>query len=245
MLFNDISSQKRRGLYLALGICLFAVVAASYTTYNSIQNKNIISRSVVQNAQNPQPESTEFANPNTNSHEQIELLAPDTDDLDETADNTGVAKEVMAQGLDNTEVGCPIDDPEITKKFSQKHVHDTQYNDWRTHPEINIIPKNWKQINPENTANKLGDPVCHVNSVADGSVIRIGANNVIIDHKIDGKSVITNYANITKISVKKGQNVDKNTKLGLLSRPCLLFSMKENNKFIDPTNIISNLAPDA
>ena len=130
------------------------------------------------------------------------------------------------KALVHNAVRTPLDYMHVTSPFGK-----------RIHP----ISRTWKMHNGMDLRGKVGTPVY---AVAAGRVISAGWNKgngkeVRIQHN----DMMTHYAHLSKVYVRKGQVVKKGTKIGAVGNtgysagPHLHFGLQKNGKWINPKNL--------
>lgn len=129
-----------------------------------------------------------------------DILYADNEKLEKKIKEYGL-KEKMTTNVNKTLWDNPVNNPKISSPYG-----------WRTHP----IQNTKKHHNGVDIAIPQGTSV---KAQAEGVVEYAGlaggyGNLIIINHgKINGKEIKTKYAHLSKINIKKGDKVGKNTEI--------------------------------
>jgi murein DD-endopeptidase MepM/ murein hydrolase activator NlpD len=121
-------SWNMTGVYVAIGICLVAVAAASWTTFRSISST--LSSTIPDTSESQLAEQTETTVSGVTESDETEALA-DTEETEEAAD---VQPETTAANTTPTSFCLPLENTAVTKSFSGSElVYSQTLKDWRTH----------------------------------------------------------------------------------------------------------------
>ncbi len=240
---DENSLLKSKGFIAAMSICLIAVGAAAWVAVSNgspeIAQTLTGKADTSSQADAPAPiESTAQTQSAATSSQQNRPSVSSAETVSKA--QTQTPAESVAQNEQTVAVVTPEASffvmpltGEIIKSFStEKLQYSMTYGDYRIHAGIDI-------------AGTLG---CDINSAGDGTVISVTEDKALgkivkINH---GNGIIADYCGLAETTVKSGDTVKANQKIGILGEiPCeaieavhLHFCVTKDDIVIDPMNII-------
>jgi murein DD-endopeptidase MepM/ murein hydrolase activator NlpD len=227
------SDRKNRGFYIALGVCLIAVGAAAWTTYDSVTDytapqtdvrseaakaNNTVSGIFITEPQLPDPASAEPA-------AEVQSTAPSAAPAESEPAVQTEAKPAAAVSY-----SAPVSG-EVLQPFSKKAVYNKTLGDYRAHTGVDL-----KAAAGERVA-----------AIADGVVtsVRSGGeagNSVLVKHG----DLEAWYCGLDQISVQEGQNVAQGQQLGTVGvnpseaseESHLHFAVIKDGQYLDPMTLL-------
>lgn len=232
-LSNKKSGKSNRGFYIALGVCLIAVGAAAWTTYDSVTKYT----TPVASSQNEAKKTndtvsgifvTESSKPASSAPAPSSVpSAPSSSKPASPASSKPTAKPTAA-GAET--FSLPVSG-KVTQGFSKQPVFCKTLGDYRAHTGVDLSAKTGE----------------NVKSVADGVVEKvsndgINGNTVVIKHG----SIEASYCGLNRMLVKEKQSVTRGQQIGTIgvdpmeseSGPHLRLVMTENGQYIDPMTVL-------
>lgn len=232
MNFSSKSSGKSsKGFYIALGVCLIAVGAAAWTTYDSVTNnmepQASSSQAQAQNANNTVSgifvtESSEPA-----SSASVSSAPASSAPVSSAVSSKPAAKQTAAQG---TVFSMPVSG-KVTQGFSKVPVFCKTLGDYRAHTGVDLSAKTGEAVK----------------AVAEGVVTKvsndgINGNTIVIKHG----SIEASYCGLDKMLVKEKQSVKRGQQIGTVGvdpmesaeGPHLRLVMTKNGQYIDPMSVL-------
>lgn len=230
-------SKKNRNFYIALTLCVAAVSAAGWSTYQSV--KNFLSPvGVNSKAKHIDPQKSEKHKP---------IIEPEKSEISTNNQNAESKRKSQAASIGTEETKSVSAEPEsnliiypstknIIKEFSGDNpVYSKTFSDWRTHQGTDF----------------RAEEGSIVKSITDGTVIDITNDSVygttvIINHSPGFTAYYCGLGDNT--IVKKGQEIRtgddigsiKNVPCEILDEPHLHLMISKDNKFIDPILILDS-----
>ena len=245
---RGISKNKKRGksFYVALGICLLAVLVAISSTYTSFKylqksaNKDDFSANSTRNIL---PKVTGLSKDDENfkgAKKYKEIVNGDKANPSEIKENLnppGTKEEAIpTKGQAVGTIILPAG-KKLTKKYSgESPVYSKTFNDWRMHNGVDFnLP--------------LGEKVL---AITDGTVKDIYEDpmlgtTVVIDHEGDFTAIYSGLGKTTMVNV--GDNVENGAEIGSIGDlPCetldgehLHLSVKRGDTYIDPLEVLGKI----
>ena len=245
---NDHKVKTKRGksFYIALGICLMAIILAIYSSYTSI--KRIVSPEEETSFSITKPSDILPKDQTDTDLEQSENFKDIKKYKDITNNNfkNETQKEEMANALEpdvikaNTETFGTIVLPagnKISKKYSGENpVYSKTFNDWRIHNGTDFnLPKGEKVV-----------------SLTDGIVKDIYSDPIygttmVIEHSGDFTAFYSGLGKTTMVNI--GDKVENGTEIGTigslpgetLDGDHLHLSIKKGDMYVDPLEILGKV----
>ena len=234
---NKKSGKSNKGFYIALGVCLIAVGAAAWTTYDSVtsySNPQASSLAGTQKTNNTVSgvfvtESSEPASRASVSSAAAASSAPASSapNASSAVSSKPAAKQTQA---DETAFSLPVSG-KVTQSFSEQPVFCKTLGDYRAHPGVDLSAKTGEAVK----------------SAADGTVLKvsndgINGNTVVIRHG----SIEASYCGLDKMTVKEKQSVTRGQQIGTVGvdpmesaeGPHLRLMMTKSGTYLDPMSVL-------
>ncbi|MDO4504361.1 MAG: M23 family metallopeptidase [Clostridia bacterium] len=237
-------TKKNKNFYIAIAICVTAISAAAWSTYESL--KSVIVPNHSENELKSPPNALHnFKSKSEVSTNENNSLANEKNAIPfskQKSKNNSVSKnDTENEDLQQVSVSTqeqktvyPIGE-KIVKEFSDgKPVYSETMKDWRSHNGIDF----------------QAEKDCRVKSVADGLIKDIYDDpsygiTIVIEHIGQFTAIYSGLSD--KIFVKKGDKVGVSQEIGsidkvpceMLETPHLHFSVLKDGKYIDPSTIFS------
>ena len=229
------NGKSNKGFYIALGVCLIAVGAAAWTTYDSVSNYTTPQTKTQSEAKKTNNTVsgifvTESAKPASSvpaSSVKPVSSAPASSAPASSAPAKSAAKQTTAE---TASFSFPVSGS-VTQGFSKKPVFCKTMGDYRAHPGTDLSA----------TAGE------NVKSAADGVVTKVSndglnGNTIVVKHG----SVEAWYCGLNKMTVKEKQNVTRGQQIGTVGvdplesgeGPHLRLIMKQDGQYIDPMSVL-------
>lgn len=233
-----------KGFYITLAVCLAAVGASAFFALS--RTRDYLAKDQTLDLSSAVISANEWGFPKSanNTKEDVTMSSEPSQSSSYTSSSSKksrkTSKATAARSNSEKQQTISLAMPfsgEITNKFSNGElVKSETLGDWRTHDGIDISAKS-------------GTPV---KAAADGTVTDITDDTiwgvtVTIDHK---NGYTASYSGLTSsVNVKKGQDVKLGDVIGAVGETALCelkqgphvhFSVKYEDKFIDPESIIKN-----
>ena len=235
MNLSSKKSGKNKGFYIALGVCLIAVGAAAWTTYDSVTNyttPKAASQNETKKTNNPvsgifvteSSEPASSAQVSSAAASSQPVSAPEVSQPSSskpTAKPTGAGAETFA---------LPVSG-KVSQGFSKQPVFCKTLGDYRAHPGVDLSAKTGEAVK----------------SSADGTVTKvsndgINGNTVVIKHG----SIEASYCGLDKMLVKEKQTVTRGQQIGTVGidpmesdeGPHLRFVMTRDGQYLDPMTVL-------
>jgi murein DD-endopeptidase MepM/ murein hydrolase activator NlpD len=240
--FSSKSSGKSsKGFYIALGVCLIAVGAAAWTTYDSVTNnmepQASSSQAQAQNANNTvsgifvtessEPASSASVSSAPASSAPVSSAPASSAPASSAVSSKPAAKQTAAQG---TVFSMPVSG-KVTQGFSKVPVFCKTLGDYRAHTGVDLSAKTGEAVK----------------AVAEGVVTKvsndgINGNTIVIKHG----SIEASYCGLDKMLVKEKQSVKRGQQIGTVGvdpmesaeGPHLRLVMTKNGQYIDPMSVL-------
>lgn len=240
---NNMSKEKKRSFYVALGICLMAVIIASFVTYNNVKNyvlKESLSKQSMEIGQ-------KFKNDENKPLKEQEYYEKSLDSSKDCKEN---GKKANVTSSKKNEVDVPVKAQKagsivypsesrcVLKNYSGDNpVFSRTFNDWRTHRGVDISMEKGdvvKSITNGTVKNFLEDPIL--------------GNTIEIEHE-GGFTAF--YSGLSKeFSINLGDKVESGQEIGKLDVVPgesedgyhLHLAIKKADKFIDPMEVLGKVS---
>lgn len=218
---SNRNSKKNRGFYIALGVCLIAVGAAAWTTYDSVTKYTEPQSSVESKAEEANDTvSGIFVNDVSSAPAVSSSPASAVSSKTETKQTAAAANTFT----------MPVSG-KVSLAFSKKPVFNKTLEDYRAHTGVDLSAKTGEAVK----------------ACADGVVTKVAnddrnGNTIVIKHG----SIEASYCGLDKMLVKEKQTVKRGEKIGTvgvdptesLDSPHLHLIMKQNGEYIDPMTVL-------
>lgn len=220
------NGKSNKGFYVALGVCLIAVGAAAWTTYDSVSHYSAPQKTQSEAARTNNTVSGIFASEPSHSAAPASSAKPAPAKPASSAPAVSV-KETAAKAQTYVR---PVSG-KILQQFSKKPVFSKTLGDYRAHTGVDLSAQKNETVK----------------AVADGVVAKVSnndqyGNTVVVQHG----SIETWYCGLNKMSVKEKQTVKQGTQLGTIGvdpmendeGPHLHLIMKQSGQYVDPMSIL-------
>ena len=226
------NGKNNKGFYIALGVCLIAVGAAAWTTYDSVTNYTTPQKTESQAKTTNNTVSGIFVNDSSRpaSSAQVSSAKPASSTPASSAPAVSSKQETRQTEADAQTFSFPVSG-QVTQKFSKQPVFCKTLGDYRAHPGVDLSAKTGEAVK----------------AVADGVVTKvandgINGNIIVITHG----SIEATYCALDKMMVKEKQTVKRGDQIGTvgvdpmesLDSPHLRLIMKQNGQYIDPMTVL-------
>lgn len=236
MNLSSKKSGKNKGFYIALGVCLIAVGAAAWTTYDSVTNyttpqtpaqseakktNNTVSGIFITESSSPASSAPVSSAPVSSAPVSSAPKAVSS------APSKPAAKPTAAQA---DTFSFPVSG-KVSQNFSKQPVFCKTLGDYRAHPGVDLSAKSGEAVK----------------SAADGVVKEVAndglnGNTIVIQHG----SIETSYCGLNKMLVKEKQTVTHGQQIGTVgidpmesdNGPHLRLIMKKDGQYIDPMTVL-------
>lgn len=215
------NGKNSKGFYIALGVCLIAVGAAAWTTYDSV---------------------TQYSKPQSAAESKAQKTNDTVSGIFVTGSSKPVSSAPASSAPDSSKpevkqtegdaltFSLPVSG-QVTQAFSKKPVYFKTLGDYRAHPSVDLSAK-------------AGEAV---KSAADGVVAKcaddgINGNTVVITYG----TIEATYCGLDKMQVKEKQTVKRGDQIGTVGvdpmesqeATHLRLIMKQNGQYIDPMTVL-------
>ncbi len=238
---NPKEKNKKKGahFYAALGICILAVGVAAYTTYDSIKrfagsDDDVITSKTQQRYKVQNNNSAENDAKNASNKAKIIDKSLDKSRIKSQTDPTSDSQDVVSTNAESSGVIVYPTSKNIIKNFSGENpVFSKTLNDWRIHKGIDLAAEQGSKIK----------------AITNGKVKEIYndalyGTTMVIEHDGGFSAYYSGLGETTMVNVddkvESGQEI-----ASINSIPCesadgyhLHLSIKKDDKFIDPTEIL-------
>lgn len=238
---NPKEKNKKKGahFYAALGICILAVGVAAYTTYDSIKrfagsDDDVITSKTQQRYKVQNNNSAENDAKNASNKAKIIDKNLDKSRIKSQTDTTSDSQDVVSTNAESSGVIVYPTSKNIIKNFSGENpVFSKTLNDWRIHKGIDLAAEQGSKIK----------------AITNGKVKEIYndalyGTTMVIEHDGGFSAYYSGLGETTMVNVddkvESGQEI-----ASINSIPCesadgyhLHLSIKKDDKFIDPTEIL-------
>lgn len=222
------NSKKNKGFYIALGVCLIAVGAAAWTTYDSVTNYTAPQSSADSKAKKTN-DTVSGIFVNDSSSAQVSS-APVSSSPASSAAAVSSKQETKPTAAEASTFTMPVSG-KVTQPFSKQPVFCQTLGDYRAHPGVDLSAATGQAVK----------------ACADGVVTKVAndglnGNTVVITHG----TIEATYCGLDKMQVKEKQNVKQGDQIGTvgvdpmesLESPHLRLIMKQNGQYIDPMTVL-------
>ncbi len=234
-LSNKKGGKGSKGFYIALGVCLIAVGAAAWTTYDSVTNYTTPSASSQNETKKTNDtvsgifvtESSEPVSSAPVSSAAPVSQAPSSSKPVPPASSKPAAKPAAAQAQT---FSLPVSG-KVSQGFSKEAVFCKTLGDYRAHPGVDLSAKTGEAVK----------------SAADGIVEKVAndgvnGNTVVVKHG----SIETSYCGLDKMLVKEKQSIKCGQQIGTVGvdpmeseeGPHLRLVMTKDGQYIDPMTVL-------
>ncbi len=225
------NGKNNKGFYIALGVCLIAVGAAAWTTYDSVTNYTTPQTAQSQAKKTNNTVSGIFVNDSSRpaSSAQVSSAKP-ASSVPASSAPASSKQEVQQTEASAQTFSFPVSG-QVTQKFSKQPVFCKTLGDYRAHPGVDLSAKTGEAVK----------------AVADGVVTKVAndgidGNIIVITHG----SIEATYCALDKMMVKEKQTVKRGDQIGTvgvdpmesLDSPHLRLIMKQNGQYIDPMTVL-------
>jgi murein DD-endopeptidase MepM/ murein hydrolase activator NlpD len=227
---NKRNSKNNRGFYIALGVCLIAVGAAAWTTYDSVTNYTAPQSSVESKAKATNDTVSGIFVDDTSSAP-VSSAKPVSSSPASSAAAVVSSKAETKQTAANANTFTMPVSGKVTQPFSKEVVYCKTLDDYRAHTGVDLGAKTGEAVK----------------ACADGVVTKVAndglnGNTIVIKHG----TIEATYCGLDKMLVKEKQNVKRGDQIGTvgvdpmesLEAPHLRLIMKKNGEFIDPMTVL-------
>ena len=225
------NNKKNKGFYIALGVCLIAVGAAAWTTYDSVTNYTAPQSSVDSKAKktNDTVSGIFVTDSRPASSAQVSSAKP-VSSAPASPAAVSSKQETKPTAAAASTFTRPVSG-KVTQPFSKQPVFCKTLGDYRAHPGVDLSAATGQAVK----------------ACADGVVTKVvndglNGNTVVITHG----TIEATYCGLDKMQVKEKQNVKQGDQIGTvgvdpmesLESPHLRLIMKQNGQYIDPMTIL-------
>jgi murein DD-endopeptidase MepM/ murein hydrolase activator NlpD len=228
---SNRNSKKNRGFYIALGVCLIAVGAAAWTTYDSVTKYTEPQSSAESKAAETNDTVSgifvnDVSSAPTSSAKPVSSSPASSSAAPAVSSKTGTEPTAAAANTFTMPVSG-----KVSQAFSKKPVFNKTLGDYRAHTGVDLSAKTGETVK----------------ACADGVVTKVAnddrnGNTIVIKHG----SIEATYCGLDKMLVKEKQTVKRGQKIGTvgvdptesLESPHLHLIMKQNGQYIDPMTIL-------
>ncbi|MCD8026106.1 MAG: M23 family metallopeptidase [Clostridiales bacterium] len=237
------SRREKIGFYTAFSICLIAVAMAVYSTYNTLSDTATLTEAQtaeqVGNEVTGVTETVEAAE--TQAATKIDLTIPTAvatqaaevfeENTETEQDSSRTALETMLSA--DVTLGYPLSSNNVLREYCEESVYYKTLNVWKPHTGVDF-------------SGELGDDVF---AMSDGSVTDVYEDEMYGNTvEISLNNIVCVYSGLGSVSVKKGDSVEINDKIGTLGAvPCeasdanhIHISVKVDGEYADPLSFIGN-----
>lgn len=219
------NGKKNKGFYIALSVCLLAVGAAAWTTYDSLAKYSV--------PQKPAQSETQKANRTVSG---VPVSEPSSKASSTVLPSKAPASSAPASSaIQKTSVKpltflLPVSG-KVTQAFSKKPVFSKTFGDYRAHTGVDLSAAQGEAVK----------------SAANGRIVKVFndaccGNTVIADHG----DLETWYCGLDKMTVKAGQTVAQGQQIGTVGvdpgesdeGPHLHLIMKKSGQYLDPMSVL-------
>lgn len=219
------SGKRNKGFYVALGVCLLAVGAAAWTTYDSVAKYTA--------PQKPAQSESQKTNRTVSG---IPVSEPPAKASSAVLPSKAPAPSAPASSAVRKTEGKPLTfllpvSGKVTQEFSKKPVFSKTFGDYRAHTGVDLSAAQGETVK----------------SAANGQVEKVFndtccGNTVIVNHG----DLETWYCGLNKMAVKAGQTVSQGQQIGTVGvdpaesdqGPHLHLIMKKGSQYIDPMSVL-------
>jgi murein DD-endopeptidase MepM/ murein hydrolase activator NlpD len=226
---SNRNNKKNRGFYIALGVCLIAVGAAAWTTYDSVTQYTAPQSAAESTAETNDTVSGIFANDVSSAPVSSAPVSssPASSSASSVVSSKAETKQTAASA--NT-FAMPVIG-KVSLAFSKKPVYSKTLGDYRAHVGVDLSAKTGEAVK-----------ACADGVVTDVANDARNGNTIVIKHG----SIETSYCGLDKMLVKKNQSVKRGQQIGTvgvdpmesLESPHLHLIMKLNGQYIDPMTVL-------
>lgn len=240
---NPKEKNKKKGahFYAALGICILAVGVAAYTTYDSIKrfagsDDDLIASKTQQRykVQNNRPAEIDTKNASNKLNYSEKNLDESQARIKNQIDSERDSKDVVSANAESSGVIVYPTSKNIIKNFSGENpVFSKTLNDWRVHKGIDLAAEQGSKIK----------------AITNGQIKEIYndalyGTTIVIEHDGGFSAYYSGLGETTLVNVD--DKVESGQEIASINNiPCesadgyhLHLSIKKDDKFIDPTEIL-------
>lgn len=225
-------SAKSKNFYMVLGVCVIAIIAASWATYDSFDRHSKLKSNII---------STEDSNQINNLSQDVNMNVDGIDEVDEAIDGADVQKAPKAIGV-NAEKSGDQDvlivypcSKEIIKDYSNEDpVYSKTLKDWRAHCGTDFAAEQGSSI--KSITNGI------VKDIYEDSLL---GKTIVIDHNNGLTAYYSGFGDT--VLVNKDDQIEAGKEIGsindipseALDGYHLHLSIKKDNKYINPMDVLS------
>jgi murein DD-endopeptidase MepM/ murein hydrolase activator NlpD len=225
------SGKKNKGFYIALGVCLIAIGAAAWTTYDSVMNYSSPHSAQSEAAKTNKTVSGVFVNESSTPASSKPVSSTPTVSSQKPVSSSPASKvQVKTTVANPSSFSLPVSG-KVLQSFSKKPVYNKTLGDYRAHTGVDLSAKTGEEVK----------------SIAAGTVASIQnggefGNTVTVKYG----SVEASYCGLNQISVKKQQKIAQGQRIGTVGvnpteaeeGPHLHLVLKQDGQYIDPMSIL-------